>query len=69
MTRRVAFAAVLVGLFGFAFGAELLHAATCTGSNPCNACKNCKYCAHCAKGGGTCGVCRTSVSGTVVTAS
>lgn len=69
MTRRVAFAAVLVGLFGYVFGAELLHAATCTGSNPCNACKNCKYCAHCAKGGGTCGVCRTSASGTAVTAS
>ena len=35
MTRRVALAAVLVGLFGYAFGAELLHAATCTGANPC----------------------------------
>ncbi len=56
MTRRVALAAVLVGLFGYAFGPELLHAATCTGSKPCNACKNCKYCAHCAKQGGTCGV-------------
>ena len=50
MTRRVAFAAVLVGLFGYAFGAELLHAATCTGSNPCNACKNCK-CARTARRG------------------
>jgi hypothetical protein len=37
---------------------EVLHAATCTGSAPCNACKNCRYCKHCAKEGGTCGVCR-----------
>lgn len=58
MTRRIAVAAALFGLLGYAFGPALVHAATCTGSSPCNACKNCSSCAHCAKRGGTCGVCR-----------
>jgi hypothetical protein len=56
--RRVVIAALVAGLFGYAFGPELVHAATCTGSNPCNACKNCSSCAHCAKRGGTCDVWR-----------
>jgi hypothetical protein len=37
---------------------HLLHAATCTGSTPCNVCKNCSSCGYCAKRGGTCGVCK-----------
>lgn len=37
------------------------HIATCTGSKTCYACKNCKYCGHCRGGGGTCGVCSSSV--------
>lgn len=36
----------------------LLHAATCTGADPCKACSNCKYCKRCAKDGKTCGVCK-----------
>jgi hypothetical protein len=52
-----------IGVFGLLTAAvpyleEVVHAATCTGANPCNACKNCKYCKRCAKDGLTCGVCR-----------
>ena len=57
MTRRLALATVLLGGLGFVLGPKALHAATCTGSTPCNACKSCSSCAHCAKLGGTCGVC------------
>lgn len=49
---------VSILLLGFATLPRVSHAATCTGSDPCNACKNCKYCKHCAKDGGTCGVCK-----------
>jgi hypothetical protein len=54
---------IAVGMFGLLaasvpFLDEVVHAATCTGSTPCNACKNCKYCKRCAKEGGTCGVCK-----------
>lgn len=52
------FTASSLTAFGFTFGADLLHAATCTGAAPCNACKNCSSCAHCAKRGGKCGVCK-----------
>jgi hypothetical protein len=58
MTRRLAIVSALGAAVGFMFGPTILHAATCTGDNPCNACKNCKYCKRCAKNGGTCGVCR-----------
>jgi hypothetical protein len=53
---------MVMGAFGFAlasaFAVSTLHAATCTGSDPCNACKNCHYCRYCAKQGGKCGVCK-----------
>ena len=54
---------IAVGLFGLLCAAvpyveETIHAATCTGANPCNACKNCSSCKRCAKDGLTCGVCR-----------
>lgn len=62
MTRRVALAAAVLGALGFAFGPAALHAATCTGANPCHACKNCSSCKRCAKDGGTCGVCRKAMS-------
>ena len=58
MTRRVAFIGLALTAIGIAFGPSALHAATCTGANPCNACKNCSSCKRCAKEGGTRGVCR-----------
>jgi hypothetical protein len=61
LPRRVVLGSLIAALT-YWLGADLLHAATCTGSSPCNACKNCKYCGHCAKGGGTCGVCRRAES-------
>ncbi len=48
----------LVIALACAFAVSASHAATCTGSDPCNACKNCRYCRHCAKEGGKCGVCK-----------
>jgi hypothetical protein len=48
----------MVFILAYAVAASTLHAATCTGSDPCNACKNCRYCRHCAKEGGRCGVCK-----------
>lgn len=58
MTRRFAIAAVIFGGLSFALGPTVLHAATCTGANPCNACRNCRSCKRCAKEGGTCGTCK-----------
>ena len=58
MTRRFVFIGLALTAIGIAFGPSALHAATCTGANPCNACKNCSSCKRCAKEGGTCGVCR-----------
>ena len=60
MPRRLllALGALLLLLSAVPHIEEAVHAATCTGANPCKACKNCKYCAHCAKRGGMCGVCR-----------
>ena len=48
----------LITAVGWSYRATVVHAATCTGANPCNACKNCKYCKRCAEQGGTCGTCR-----------
>ena len=58
MTRRLVIAALVLAALGVRFGSGVLHAATCTGANPCNACKNCSSCKRCAKEGGTCGICR-----------
>lgn len=58
MNRRLAIAGVATALLGYLFGPVVLHAATCTGANPCKACKNCSSCARCKKNGGTCGVCK-----------
>ena len=63
MTRRLALIGVVLAALGVRFGASVLHAATCTGANPCNACKNCSSCKRCAKEGGTCGVCRKAMAG------
>ena len=62
MTRRLAFVGFVLTAFALRFGADVLHAATCTGANPCNACKNCSSCKRCAKEGGTCGACRRAMS-------
>jgi hypothetical protein len=62
MTRRLAIATALFGGITWAFAPRLIHAATCTGANPCNACKNCSSCKRCAKEGGTCGVCRRKMT-------
>ena len=58
MTRRFAIASVIVGALAAVFGPNVLHAATCTGANPCSACRNCWSCKRCAKEGGTCGTCK-----------
>lgn len=58
MTRRRALTGAAFAALGVLFGRPLLHAATCTGANPCNACRNCSSCKRCAKDGGTCSVCR-----------
>lgn len=61
MTRRawmaVAFAAALSSGW-MTVGEAVLHAATCTGADPCKACSNCRYCKRCAKDGKTCGTCK-----------
>lgn len=62
MTRRLAVAIAALGAVGFAFAPVAMHAATCTGANPCNACRNCNSCKRCAKEGGTCGVCRKAAT-------
>lgn len=62
MTRRVAFVGLVLTALALWFGADVVHAATCTGANPCNACKNCSSCRRCAKEGGRCGVCRQTMS-------
>jgi hypothetical protein len=57
--RKLFLAFGLLTLLGAApYIEETLHAATCTGADPCNACKNCHSCKRCAKDGLTCGVCR-----------
>ena len=60
-SRRVLLAALTTALAAYVFGADLVHAATCTGANPCNACRNCSSCKRCAEQGGTCGVCRRAL--------
>lgn len=62
MNRRQLLALVIGTLAAAWFGPELVHAATCTGANPCKACKNCSSCAYCKKKGGTCGVCKKATS-------
>lgn len=53
---------LVVGLFALLgtgpYLEDTLHAATCTGADPCNACRNCHSCKRCAKDGLTCGVCK-----------
>ena len=61
MRNRFIVAAV-VAFFGLMFGHEIVHAATCTGENPCKACSSCRYCKRCAKDGKTCGTCKKSRS-------
>jgi len=58
MTSRFALLGVVLAAVAAWLGPDVLHAATCTGANPCNACKNCSSCKRCAREGGTCGVCR-----------
>lgn len=58
VTRRRLFTAAVLGVVALVFGRDIVHAATCTGANPCNACRNCHSCKRCAKEGGTCGTCR-----------
>ena len=62
MTRRFAIAGLVLTALGQRFVADVLHAATCTGANPCDACRNCSSCKRCAKEGGTCGVCRKTAT-------
>lgn len=45
MTRRVAFAGLVLPALALRLGADVLHAATCTGADACKNCSSCKRCA------------------------